>query len=127
MDTPYLMTSGDIVGCYVSNRKAENLGKIEDIVVDLQSGQIEYAILAFDELWGLPGKLFAVPWAALGLPNPDMATPTFSLDLDRDALKAAPGFDTDHWPDMTDPGWRNEIAAYYNRLQPGEGTTYVSA
>jgi hypothetical protein len=127
MDTPYLMTSGDIVGCYVSNRKAENLGKIEDIVVDLQSGQIEYAILAFDELWGLPGKLLAVPWATLGLPNPDMATPTFSLDMDREALKAAPAFATDRWPDMTDPGWRNEIAAYYNRQQPGEGTIYVSA
>lgn len=125
MDTPYLMTSGDIVGSYVSNRNAENLGKIEDVVLDLQTGQVQYAILAFDELWGLPGKLFAVPWDALGMPNPEMATPTFFLDMDRDTLKATPSFDTDHWPDMTDPAWRSETERHFHRPQPGTSTTYV--
>lgn len=127
MDTPYLMTSGDIVGSYVSNRKAENLGKIEDIVIDLQTSRIQYAILGFDELWGLAGKLFAVPWDALGLPNPDMATPTFFLDIDRDLLKTAPSFDPDNWPDMTDPAWQNQLAQFYHRPSTGEGTSYVPA
>jgi len=55
-------------------------------------------------------KLFAIPWRALTL-DPD--NKRFVLNIGRDSLKAAPGFDKDHWPAMANPEWAKEIHAYY--------------
>ena len=58
--------------------------------------------------WGK--KLFAVPWNALRL---DTANKRFELDVEKDRLKNAPGFDKDDWPDMADPSWVDKIHSYY--------------
>ena len=55
-------------------------------------------------------KLFAVPWNALTL---DTATRSFKLNVDKDRLKTAPGFDKDQWPNMADATWAQSIHAYY--------------
>jgi hypothetical protein len=56
-------------------------------------------------------KLFAVPWDALKL---DTVNKRFELEVQKDRLKHAPGFDKDHWPDMADQSWADEIHAYYD-------------
>jgi hypothetical protein len=35
------------------------------------------------------------------------------LDVEKEHLKEAPGFDKDHWPDMADEVWAREVHAYY--------------
>jgi hypothetical protein len=35
------------------------------------------------------------------------------LNIDKDRLEDAPGFDPDNWPDMADETWANEIHSYY--------------
>ena len=55
-------------------------------------------------------KLFAVPWTALKL---DTQNKRFVLDVDKERFEQAPGFDSDHWPDMADTTWSNEVHAYY--------------
>jgi len=55
-------------------------------------------------------KLFAVPWAALTL---DTKNKRFVLNVDKDMLKDAPGFDEDNWPDMADASWTKKIHSYY--------------
>ena len=56
-------------------------------------------------------KLFAVPWGAMTL---DTANHAFVLDVPKERLKEAPGFDKDHWPDLTDEDVRSEIYGFYN-------------
>jgi hypothetical protein len=55
-------------------------------------------------------KLFAVPWEALQL---DTVNKRFILNVDKERLQAAPGFDPDAWPDMSDATWANQIHNFY--------------
>ena len=59
---------------------------------------------------GLGDKLFAVPWSALTL---DTANKRFLLDVDKERLKSAPGFDKNAWPRMTDRAWSGQVHEYY--------------
>lgn len=98
-------------GSKVINKADENLGKIEDFMVDLATGRIVYAVLSFGGFMGIGNKLFAIPINALKL-DPDKES--FLLDVDKERLKNAPGFDTDNWPDMADPAWGTKVHSYYD-------------
>ena len=55
-------------------------------------------------------KLFAVPWSALRV---DEDEKQFILDVEKNRLEKAPGFDKDNWPDMADTSWGSQIYSYY--------------
>jgi hypothetical protein len=73
-------------------------------------GGLGYAVLSFGGFLGVGEKLFAVPWSALTL---DTTNKRFILEVDKEQLKDAPGFDADQWPDMIDPVWSDQIHSYY--------------
>ena len=62
------------------------------------------------EKQGIGEKLFAIPWSALKL---DTVKKRFTLDISKDRLEAAPGFDKDAWPRMADESWAMQVHAYY--------------
>ena len=108
---PDVMDAASLAGDDVVNAAGEGLGRIEAIMLDVSSGRIAYAVLSFGTFLGMGGKLFAIPWSALTL---DAAEQRFILDVPRERLEAAPGFDKDHWPDASDLGYRNQIYTFYN-------------
>ena len=97
-----------LVGCGSGN--GEKLGEIKEIMLDTRTGAVAYAVLSFGGLLGLGDKLFAVPWSALTL---NISRKCFMLNVDRERLKMAPGFDKDRWPDMADKTWASEVHNYY--------------
>lgn len=107
-----LLSAASITGDEVRNMQNENLGKIEDIMLDVTSGKIRYAVLASGGFLGMGDRLFAIPWNALTL---DKENQRFILDVDVDRLKNAPGFDKDQWPNMADASWNSSIESYYAR------------
>ncbi len=112
---PALMGADTLLGEKVVNAYDVELGDIKEIMLDMQTGQVAYAVLAFGGFMGMGEKLFAVPWQALHL---DTANKRFVLDVDKDRLKTAPGFNKDAWPDMADMQWANAIHAFYG-TDPG--------
>ena len=112
---PEMMGADTLVGNDVYNHKDENLGDIKEIMLDMRSGKVGYAVLVFGGFLGMGEKLFAVPWDALVL---DTKHKRFVLNVDKDRLKDAPGFDKDHWPNMADQSWAREIHSYYERQRP---------
>ena len=92
------------------NTRDEDLGDIKEIMIDMRSGHIAYAVLSFGGVLGMGEKLFAVPWSALKL---DTVNKRFTLDIDEDRLKGAPGFDKDAWPRMADRTWATQVHSYY--------------
>ncbi len=107
---PHLMGADTLVGNDVYNKSAEDLGDIKEIMLDMRSGRVSYAVLSFGGFLGMGEKLFAVPWEALTL---DTENKRFTLDVERSRLESAPGFNKDQWPDMADPGWEKGIHAWY--------------
>jgi len=86
------------------------LGSVKEIMIDITSGRIAYAVLSFGKLLGIDNKLFAIPWEVLTV---DEDRKCFVLDADKASLEKAPGFDKDHWPDMADWRWGKQIYSYY--------------
>ncbi|HSX85420.1 MAG TPA: PRC-barrel domain-containing protein [Cellvibrio sp.] len=107
---PRLMGADTLIGNDVYNHKDEDLGDIKEIMLDMSSGQVAYAVLSFGSFLGMGEKLFAVPWSALTL---DTINKRFILNVEKDRLKSAPGFDKDDWPDMADSSWTQDVHAYY--------------
>lgn len=94
----------------VKNAQGGDLGKIEDFMIDLNEGKIAYAVLSFGGFLDMGDKLFAIPWSALTIDADDHA---FILNIDKETLENAPGFDKDHWPDMADRRWGEQTHSYY--------------
>jgi sporulation protein YlmC with PRC-barrel domain len=107
---PEVMGADTLVGNNVYNYDDEDLGDIKEIMLDMRTGRVGYAVLSFGGFLGMGEKLFAVPWNALKL---DTENKRFTLNVPKDRLKGAPGFDRDHWPNMADETWAKEIHSYY--------------
>jgi sporulation protein YlmC with PRC-barrel domain len=105
-----MMGANTLVGNDVCNHKGEDLGDIKEIMLDMRSGRVAYAVLSFGGFLGMGKKLFAVPWKALTL---DTKNKRFVLNVEKDRLKDAPGFDKNQWPNMADQSWAREIHTYY--------------
>lgn len=109
-----MLSASTLSGDKVVNGKGENLGDIKDLMIDVESGQVAYAVLEFGGFLGLGGKLFAVPLGAMRL---DTENKCFIFDWDKERLENAPGFDKDHWPDFADRDWGDDLHRYY-RVRP---------
>ena len=107
---PEMMGADTLVGNDVYNQNDEDLGDIKEIMLDMRSGRVSYAVLSFGGFLGMGEKLFAVPWNALIL---DTRNKRFELNVEKDRLKDAPGFDKTQWPDMADQSWAKAIHSYY--------------
>ena len=107
---PRVMAAGTLEGDEVVNAAGEKLGTLNDIMVDVPTGRVAYAVLSSGGLFGIGDKLFAIPWHALTL---DAENKRFILDVSKDTLEQAPGFDKDHWPSMADDSWARAVHGYY--------------
>ena len=99
-----------IIGSKVINVKGEALGKIEDLVVDIDTGRILYAVLESGGFLGIGDKLFPVPWESLAaLPSEGI----FFLNQSKEQMEKAPAFDKDNLPNMGDMHWGESIFKHY--------------
>ena len=112
---PRVRSATTIIDNKVVNTEGEQLGNIKDLMIDLDDTQIAYAVLSFGGFLGLGDKLFAIPLEALTFGSRSTEDHTVILDVDKEVLKNAPGFDKDHWPDNAqyEAGWLLDIYEYY--------------
>ena len=109
-EKPRVLSASTLSGDPVRNPRGEDLGKVEDLMIDLEAGRIAYAVLSFGGVFGVGDKLFAVPWKAMTV---DTDRHCFLLDVPKERLKNAPGFDKDNWPDITDAEWGTRVSSFY--------------
>lgn len=104
------ISAGTLTGDTVRNRADEEIGKVEEIMIDMQTGRVAYVVLSAGGFLGIGDKYFAVPW---GLIEVDTARHGVIADLDKQTIEDAPGFDKDNWPDSSDLSWLNDVYVYY--------------
>ncbi len=105
-----IVKSNCVLNVDVINPQKENLGKIEEIMINKTSGQVAYVVLSFGGFLGVGDKLFALPWNAIHYSPEDES---FILNIDKKRLEEAPGFNKDQWPDMADVQWQATIQNFY--------------
>ena len=104
------LTATSIIGDKVENPEGEDLGRIDNLMVNIHTGKIEYVVLEYGSFLGLGGKLFAIPFHRLALAP---GKRVFILDKAEDYLKNSPGFDKDHWPDTNDHTYYGDVDSYW--------------
>jgi sporulation protein YlmC with PRC-barrel domain len=115
-----VLAASTLTGDRVRNGAGADLGKVDQIMIDLGTGKVAYVVLSFGGFLGIGDKVFAVPWSALQV---DQREHEFVLDVDRRTLETAPGFDKDNWPDMSDPAFGLEVHQHYGQTPYWEHTT----
>ena len=105
-----VLSASTLAGDSVRNPAGDDLGKVDEIMIDIPSGQVAYAVLSFGGVLRMGNKLFEVPWSALRVDEDEKC---FILDADKSKLESAPGFDKNNWPDMADHSWGEEIFRHY--------------
>ena len=105
-----ILSSTSITGTNVTNQKGENLGEIKDLMIDTETGTVNYAVLSFGGFLGLGDKYFAIPFEAFSV---NTTTEKFTLNVTKDRLENAPGFDKDNWPKTSDHKYWDSLYKHY--------------
>lgn len=83
----------------VKNANDEDLGDISDLAINIQSGEIVYAVMERGGALGIGEKLVAIPTDALSPGSDDDAV---IISATEDQLKNAKGFSDDNWPERAE-------------------------
>jgi sporulation protein YlmC with PRC-barrel domain len=100
------MRVSELLGADVRNAQGENLGEIEELMIDMESRQVRHAVLSFGGVLGMGDKLFAYPISAFGA---DRGNQALVLNVPRERLAESPGFERDRYPAVTDSAWWQRI------------------
>jgi sporulation protein YlmC with PRC-barrel domain len=118
-----VLTSSSLTGTGITNSKGENLGDLKDLMIDLRSGSIAYAVVSFGGFLGMGNKLFAMPWEAFTV---DEKNEKLIVNIDKKVLEDAPGFDKDNWPKNPDRDFISKVHTHYG-YKPYWDRDYSSA
>jgi sporulation protein YlmC with PRC-barrel domain len=110
--TPRLLSSSSLSGTNVRNLQGENIGDIKDLMIDWKNGKVVYAVLSFGGFLGLGDKLFAIPLESFTFESPNNNEYAV-LDVNKEKLENAPGFDKDVWPQNADYTFIDSVYSHY--------------
>jgi sporulation protein YlmC with PRC-barrel domain len=103
------------------SKGGEDIGDVEDVVVDLSTGQVGYIVVEFDRGWFKSDKLVALPMRAF---EPVRERGTFASDLvlsiDKSRLQDAPTFSRDDWPESG--AFRRQVDRYSTGMGRTDGS-----
>lgn len=102
----------ELIGMSVQDVNNQPIGKISNVVVDMSSGRLLYAVFSPAPNMGLGNSLYAMPSDAFTLGSDQKHLVT---NIDKQKLSAAPHFDNSHWPTLTDPTFASQVYQYYGK------------
>jgi sporulation protein YlmC with PRC-barrel domain len=109
-DIKYLRLS-KLIGTTVKNSEGVDIGKLNNVMLDVNGGKVAYGILSVDRSFlGTSGKLAAIPWSAIQV---DEHQGTAMLNVDKDTLQAI-AFDENHFPNLADPQYSRDLYQRFN-------------
>ena len=102
----------DVIGMKVKNVSNEDLGKVDNLMVDLPAGRLVFAILNPDSSLNLGNNFYALPPNALTLSSDQK---DLVSDLNKDKLASAPHFAKNQWESLSDPSFASKVYQYYGK------------
>jgi len=105
-----LIAADQVEGTRIYNRAGENLGTVEDLMIDKVSGKIAYAVAGFGGFLGIGDRHYPLPWEKLRY---DTGMGGFVVDLDKRMLEGAPSYADDETGGWEDPAWGRRVNDYY--------------
>jgi len=95
-----------LIGQKVTDAQGEELGKVSDLVVDLQNGQVHAGVIEFGGTLGVGGKNYAFPIQDL---KPGKSQGEYTLaNVEKEKLEKSQGFAQGVWPEIDAKYWGRE-------------------
>lgn len=112
-----VISASTLQGSEVRTPSDEGIGEIKDIMIDVSTGEISYAVLSVSTgFLNLESKYFAVAWGALDFDKyrvDSYGENVIILDVSKERLENSPGFDKDNWPTHPDSTFIDSVNSYY--------------
>lgn len=106
---PLTLSADSLIGDRVVNLHGVELGKVEELMVDLDAGRVAYAIVSTSQGENSHKNYFPLPWDVL---SADFDNRCFVTQLDPEILSAGPHFsEKPTQPPQRD--WLENIYRYY--------------
>ena len=99
--TGILMGTSKLAGAAVHDGSSRRIGKIEDIVIDMRTGCVRYAVVALGGMFGIGSRRYAVQWNAL---RADATGQRLTLNVAHLWLTGSPLAGDSRWPDPLSGG-----------------------
>ena len=109
--------ASDIIGKKVTNTQDEDLGKVQDIIVNVENSTAPYAIIAHGGVLGANRTKIAVPLSSLQC-APDGNN--LMLSATKAQLQAASKTPTGAWVTVANSEWARNVDAYYGEPAPAD-------
>jgi hypothetical protein len=109
-DTGTLISAGTIRGTPVYNTDGEELGSVNDLMVDTETGRIAYALMSFGGFLGIGERYHPLPWAVLKY---DRSRRGYVVPLNKAALIDAPTYGRGDAPRWGERAYEERIHDYY--------------
>jgi sporulation protein YlmC with PRC-barrel domain len=110
-DSGRLIAASQIRGATVYNAALEELGVLDDIVIDKADSRIAYAVVTIGGLLGMRHTYYPLPWQKL---RHDSEMGGYIVDVERDVLRGGPSYTDRAGGSWHDGSWVQAIDAYYS-------------
>ena len=108
-DETFSLISADMVqGTNIYNRNGDDLGSVDDLMIDKRSGKVAYAVVTYGGFLGMGAERRALPWGVLTY---DTELGGYVVGAEDDALRAAPAGVSER--DFRDPDWGRRVYGHF--------------
>ncbi len=104
-----VVLASQVIGFSISPNN-QPIASVEDVIVDVNTGDLRYVVLSITGIQGLDNMLIPIPPRILGL---DIQNQTFTINVDPQMLQNAPKFVQDSFPLTTQPNWDADIQSFW--------------
>lgn len=105
----------DLLGKDVNARSGEDIGEIEELVIDMANQRVHYAVLEFDPSWASPEQNYAFPLRAFNLTRDK---DELVLDVDKATVRSMKSFTDDRYANLNDRVWVADVDRYLVLVVP---------
>lgn len=117
-----LVKATEVMDLNVGTPKREDIGQIEDFLIDTDRGRIALAVMKIEKGRAAQSdRLYAVPWQSVDFNKSDRI---IVLKVQPDRLREAPAFEPNNWPNFADGKFTQRVYTFYN-VQPDEVYGYT--
>jgi sporulation protein YlmC with PRC-barrel domain len=100
-------------------QQLQRIGTLRDIVLDLGTGDVEFAVIAFDQGWFRPDRLVTIPMDAFR--RDERFLGELVLEMTAQQVAGAPSFEPDRWPQFDESDFRGGWDRFLSGLRADRG------
>lgn len=110
-----LVRATDIDGQRLVSNKGMDLGKIDELILDANSGRVGFVVVSFGGTLGFGAEHVPVPWPYFDVNSEGKL---FGVDLEPESIRAAPRLASPEGPELRDPQFGTRVYSHYGLNAP---------